>query len=109
MNGRVYCAECLRCPHGMLSSQVCPLCVRALYSRATFAGWRIVDLEVYARDAWRDYGLRGTDTPTWAFHEMDALLEKGEAWVAKEAPHDPSWRVRLPPPHHRVTPWDGSR
>lgn len=109
MNGQVYCAECLRCPHGALMSYVCPSCVRALYSRGTFQGWRIVDLEVYVRDAWRDYGLRSTELMSWAFHETDLLIENGAEWQDKEPPHAANWRVELPPPHHRVNPWDENR
>lgn len=109
MNGQIYCVECLRCPHGTHMSYVCPTCVRALYSRATFQGWRIVDLEVYVRDAWRDYGLNSSELMTWTFHETELLIENGAAWQGKEPPRASDWRVVLPPPHHRVTAWSGSR
>jgi Zn ribbon nucleic-acid-binding protein len=109
MDGRVYCAECLRCPHSTLSSYVCVLCIRAMHSVLTFRGWRIVDVEEYVRAAWREYGVSCTDLAPWGFHDTESLLEHGVEWQAKEPPHPDDWRVQLPPPHHRFTSSGGSR
>jgi len=111
MNGQTFCVECLRCPHGPYSTHICLVCVCALYARATFQGWRIVDLEVYVRDAWRDYGLRSIELLTCTFFETEQILENGEAWQAKESTSiEVVGRVRQPPPHHRsLTAWGESR
>jgi hypothetical protein len=84
-------------------------CVRALYSRVTFQGWRVVDLEVYVRDAWQDYGIKNTRLSGWTFHETEQLLEHGAEWSAKEESHGANWYIQLPPPHHRVSPWGGNQ
>lgn len=104
MDGRVYCAECMRCPHDTLSSYVCVFCVREMHSVLTFQGWRIIDLEDYVRSAWREYGVSCFDLVTWSFHDNDNLLDHGPEWQAKEQPHpNDEWRVTVPPPHHRFT------
>jgi Zn ribbon nucleic-acid-binding protein len=103
-DGQVYCAACLTCPHNSIMSFPCSLCLRHLYSTATFQGWRLFDVEVYVRDAWRDYGLEPTDLATWIVRTTrDAVQERGDGFLVKEPRHGDDWSISKPPPHHRFT------
>jgi hypothetical protein len=83
------------------SNSVCPFCVRQVYSMATFQGWRIIDLDVYVRDAWNDYGIGLEDLQLWTFRDNEVIGT--EVLLAKRPVHSDDWRVSKPPPHHRST------
>jgi hypothetical protein len=96
-------------PVTMLSrNDVCTYCLRDLYSIATFEGWRLVDLELYVREAWTDYGISPDDLQLWTFGDNeDVGMYRGE-WIEMESRAE-GWRVTQPPPHHRFTSSDESR
>lgn len=99
-NGELFCQHCLKCPHGddQTLNDVCLFCLRLVYTRWTFLGPKIRDVEAYQRDAAENYGIRSFEILCWNFDEHDLLLEHFDQ--NHSAP-----RLRkhlLPPPHHRM-------
>lgn len=80
--------------------KVCTICLCFLYSVATFEGWRIVNVELYAKEVWRDYGIPPIDLHMWTFEETDA---RSDLWddFTNVIWGRPTGAALQPPPHHR--------
>ncbi len=90
--------------------------MRQLHTVMTFEGPRIVDINFYVHEAWREYGVEPSSLLAWKFEEQERLSTETMAWeidqkILKDI--DPayvrSFGVIAPPPHHRFTSSDGSR
>lgn len=111
-DGSVYCDTCLQCPHvamghavpaefyGGSPDEVCLICLKQLFSIATFEGWRLVNITLYALEAWGAYGVVPKDLDTWTWEESALLLEISNH-ISRPGTHGDGWRVNQPPPHLR--------
>ena len=99
-NGIRYCESCIVCPHGRegVRGGVCTACLRRLYTVMTFEGPRIIDMDFYVAEAWREYGVYAGDLQVWSFPEEGQLGDR-----IADAVNGPEsvMRVIAPPPHHR--------
>lgn len=84
------------------------ICLRDLHTVVTFEGPRILDMEIYVREAWQDYAVAPFNLLTWTFGEQERLGAGEILWIARE-PHKEPFRVTKPPPHHRLSPGFASR
>lgn len=104
-DGRVYCLPCIDCPHGEIGhSGVCTTCVRQLHTVMTFDGPRIVDINYYIAEAWREYSIDIGELLVWTYAEHGLINT-----FYSEEPRPKSFGVIAPPPHHRITSSDENR
>lgn len=80
------------------NTTACLLCIRDLHTVFTYEGIRILDLELYVKDAYREYCVEARDLSTYRYVEMEWLLD----YMSNNPPHsqlpDTPWAA---PPHHR--------
>lgn len=90
-DGNLYCTPCTRCTHVSSDLDVCPACLRQLYTIRTFTGLHLIHVPLYVYEVWRDYRLEPGYLLTWDWNEEEALTAAAEAW--RRAP----WRLAPPP------------
>lgn len=97
-NGALYCRPCTYCDHdeSQRINDICLLCLRQAYTLWTFEGPRIRNLDLYRREALRDYSLRSFEILFWTFDEQELAMQDAgvEPMLRKSV-------ARRPPPHHR--------
>lgn len=108
-DGNIYCQACITCPHGRegVRGGVCSTCVRRLYTVMTFEGPRIVEVDFYVEEAFREYSIDLGEIQVWTYEEQERLSELYD--MRDDRPAAKSFGVTAPPPHHRFTSSDGSR
>jgi hypothetical protein len=107
-DGKVYCPSCLDCGCDDSFQKVngtCIKCLRDLHTIMTFEGPRLRDPEVYAHDAFAEYGIRAHELMTWTFEEEEVIESVWEGEKRKSSKDGP----KVAPPHHRLTSSGGSR
>jgi hypothetical protein len=73
----------------------------------TFEGPRVVEVDFYVEEAFREYSIDLGEIQMWTYAEQERLSELYD--MRDDRPAVKSFGVNAPPPHHRFTSSGESR